>query len=284
MLPIGGMHMSSYKHTGCLRVRENPSVGGVVLLAALSLVLLGNQAAFADTPASSEPTPPSADASASSSQTADSQSTSAQAGNASTTPAPSGAAKAPRVLQGGVQKFVLNLEKLRDVGLDLKQILKAASSLYDEVTIQPVELITEPEMINGVTINIPVGRQPIGPVQPARKDRVDLAMNAMTPIIDMMKKNVDEFLSGHEELALPDSVKLELKPQFSEWIGSVKVMASQEKELEQLTKQQPYDQQSIADLALQIHQDVRDLDKTRRSIYKVIRREGKKIAEAGTQD
>lgn len=184
-------------------------------------------------------------------------------------------------MQASVQKVELSLQRLKEVALDLKGVLKAASSLYDEVTIQPVRMITQPEIVGrGIIINIPIGTEPVGPVQPARKERVDMAMNNIRPVISMMKKNVDAFVSGHAEFDLPESVLTELQPQFDEWAKGVNDMAAEEAKLEELTKAPPYNQPQIAARAVDIQRDVKVLDETRRKIYKIIRKEGKKIAEA----
>jgi len=186
-----------------------------------------------------------------------------------------GTASAP--LKGGVQKVELDLEKLRDVGLDLKEILRAASSLYDEVTIQPMRIITQPTMIgSGTIINIPVGKQPVGPPQPARKERVDLAINGMKPIINLLKKNVDDFVEDKKQLDLPDNVMTKLESRFKEWIDAVNKMAAKQIQLEQITQSPPYDNKAIADLTASIQTDVKNLDKTRLAIYKVVRKEGKR--------
>jgi hypothetical protein len=186
-------------------------------------------------------------------------------------------------LQGSVEKVELSLEKLRDIGLDLKQVLKAADSLYDEVTIQPVRIITQPEVIgNGMIINIPIGKEPIGPPQPPRKERVDLAMKGIEPTVQMMKRNVDNFVSGKLELDLPAPVMTELDPQFKGWVAAVNDMAAKEAKLEQLTVGPTYDNAAIADQAAQIQRDVKYLDERRRAIYKVIRNEGKRRAKSKT--
>ncbi len=49
-----------------------------------------------------------------------------------------------RSLTSGARSVELSLESLRDIGLDLKHLLKSASTSYDEVSIRPVSLITEP--------------------------------------------------------------------------------------------------------------------------------------------
>src|SRR5215470_5703849 len=92
-----------------------------------------------------------------------------------------GQAQSP-ALKGSVQIIELNLQMLRDVGLDLKKVISAAGSLYDEVTLQPVTVTTMPNVIGmGTVWNIPVGFNPSGPPLPPRKKRVDLAMNEMRP-------------------------------------------------------------------------------------------------------
>jgi len=192
--------------------------------------------------------------------------------------APSTTGSAP--LEGGVQKIHVSLESLKTVGLDLKNLLKGASSLYDEVTIQPVSLITEPEVIGrGMVINIPIGTQPVGPPTPARKARVDLAMSHITPTVAMLKSNVDGFVSGHKQLDLPDNIITLLKPQLTAWVQTVDTIADQESQLEASTKTAPYDQKSIADSCVALEKSIKDLDETRRSVYKVLRKHGKELKQ-----
>ncbi len=186
---------------------------------------------------------------------------------------------ASKPLQGGVQKVELGLEKLRDVGLDLKYALKAASNLHDEVSFQPVRIITQPEMIGaGTIINVPIGTEPTGPPQPARKERVDAAISSMKPIINMLKKNADEFTNGEKQLDLSDSVMTKLQPQFQEWVSQVNNIAEQERELEQVTQSPPYNNEVIAKLTISMQKNLKDLDKVRQAIYKVIRKEGNRVS------
>ena len=177
----------------------------------------------------------------------------------------------------------LTLEKLRDVGLDLKHVMTASKHLYDEVTIQPVTLITEPEVVGrGIVINIPIGTQPAGPPQPPRKDRVDLSMNEMTPVINMFKKNADDFVSGHKQLDLAPDIQTKLEPMIKDWIAQINDLSSQLNNLQPLTAGPTYDNTSIATVCTNIQKDVEQLDETRRKIYKVIRKEGDSQAAAGT--
>jgi len=182
-------------------------------------------------------------------------------------------------LQGGVTEIDLSLEKLQDLGLDLKKALRAASSLYDEVTIQPVRIITQPSLVGGAgtIINIPVGTEPIGPPQPARKDRVDSAVNSMKPIISLLKSNVDNFVDGKKQMDLPTGVLTQLEPLFEEWIDSVNALTAKLNQLEQMTEAPPYDNKAIASLTQSMQGDLKSLEKARSAIYNVLRKRSKRV-------
>ncbi len=65
-------------------------------------------------------------------------------------------------------------------------------------------------MIAAVIINIPVATQPTGPPRPARKERVDALMAQMKPIIDLLKKNADDFMSDSQVTEYSDEMKTKL--------------------------------------------------------------------------
>jgi len=91
-------------------------------------------------------------------------------------------------------KVEISLDQLKDVGFDLKHVLSICGHLYDEVMIRPEDVITEPEMIGpGVVINLPVALEPTGPPKPPRKDRVDLLMSEIRPVITLLTKMVMSF-------------------------------------------------------------------------------------------
>lgn len=170
----------------------------------------------------------------------------------------------------------MDLEELRDIGLDLKHALTAARHLYDEVTLQPVTLQTEPEMIaNGVLISIPVGVQPISPPVPPRKERVDMLMNEIRPVIALLKKNVDDFVAGNKQLDVSDSLKAEMDPLLTQWISLVNNLDDQVKKLDFLTAGPPYDNYSIGSAASAVQVDIKQLDEIRKTTIKLVRRESK---------
>jgi len=176
-----------------------------------------------------------------------------------------------------IRKIQLDLEELRDIGLDLKQGMTALRHLYDEVTLQPVSLITEPEMIaNGVLISIPIATQPVSPPVPPRKARVDMLMGQIRPVVSLLKKNVDELVTG-SQLDVSDPLKAELDPQLTQWISLVNDVNLKLQKLETLTQGPPYDNDSIAYQASSIQQDIKQLEEIRKETEKLMRREEKKL-------
>lgn len=180
-------------------------------------------------------------------------------------------------LQAGAQVIELNLQMLRDLGLDLKHILKASSSLYDEVTIQPVSLTTQPEVIGrGIIVNIPVGFQPVGPAPQPKKQRVDLFMAQMRPIIELLKKDSDDFDDGKRKIDIDAQEQHDLQPLFDQWKQSVKDISAQLVDLEGLTTGPKYENTAIADKTTEIHNTAKKMDNIRRKVYKYIQKHGKK--------
>lgn len=184
-------------------------------------------------------------------------------------------------LQAGIQKVDISLEKLRDIGLDLKQVTTSARHLYDEVSIQPVSLVTTPEVIGrGIIINIPVGTNPVGPPAPPNPRRVESAMSAMRPIIETLKTNADSFVTQHKELDVSPETQEKMAPLVQDWVKAANNLAGQLGVLEPLVKGPNYDNGAIAKVCQNIQQDAYVLDKIRRDAYKIIKKEEKKKKDA----
>lgn len=192
-----------------------------------------------------------------------------------TTTTPADAAATGKPIQAGVQMIEVNLETLRDLGLDLKNILKASSSLYDEVTIQPVTVQTEPEVVGrGIVINIPIGFTPTGAGPQPKKARVEAAMSQMQPLIELMKKDTDDFENGRKQLDVSDKVREDLKPMLDQWAQLVNDVNSKFQSLQTLCKQRPYDCNSIGTAATDIHNTTKKMDEVRRKVYKLLQKDG----------
>jgi len=174
-------------------------------------------------------------------------------------------------------KIEISLDQLKDVGSDLKHVLSICGHLYDEVTNCPVNVITEPEMINTTIINIPVGLQPIGPPRPPRKARVDLMMSEMRPVITMLIQNGDEFLKDNQVAGYPKQMQDKLDPLIKKWTMYADDVYARLLELEKLTTGPSYDNYAIANNIKLIQRDVGQIDEVRRPIYKLIQEEGKRL-------
>ena len=179
------------------------------------------------------------------------------------------------------QKIVVSLDQLNDIGLDLKNILTVSRHLYDEVMVQPVTVITEPEMIAGTVINLPVGTQPTGPPRPARKERVDLLMSQMKPIIDLLKKNADDFMADSQVTEYSDDMETKIDPLFKKWLAYMDDVYARLLTLEKLTVGPIYENYAIAATCQLIEKDIKQIDEERRPIYKIIQEEGKKLNKDG---
>lgn len=183
------------------------------------------------------------------------------------------------------KKVEISLDQLKDVGFDLKHILSICGHLYDEVMIRPVNIITEPEMIGtGVVINLPIAEEPIGPPKPPRKERVDLLMSEIRPVITMLTKNGDEFLKDSQVAGYPESMQEKLDPLIKKWVAYADDVYARLLTLENLTIGPTYDNYAIADNIKAIQQDVHQIDDVRRPIYKLIQEEGKRLMATSQTD
>lgn len=178
-------------------------------------------------------------------------------------------------LKGAVETIQLNLEVLRDIGLDLKKLRSASEELYNEVTLQPVSLQMQPNVVGmGTIIYTPVAAAPM--YMAPRKKRVDLAMNDIRPIVMIMKEDVDKVLSGQRKIDLPDNTDEALDPLFKTWEKLVNNIYSQFTVLEPLTQTSNYDNRAIARSANSIYKDTKSLEDVRKKVFKIIQREGQK--------
>lgn len=192
-------------------------------------------------------------------------------------PTTNNAASTKTTFKLSAQKVELSLEKLNDIAADLKNILSVSRHLYDEVMVQPVTVITEPEIINSTVISIPVGTQPTGPPRPARKERVDALMAQMRPMVDLLKTNADDFMSDSEVTEYPPDMEEKVDPLFKKWLAYMDDVYARLLTLEKLTVGPTYDNYAIAGTCQLIERDVKKVDEVRHPIYKLIQEEGKKL-------
>jgi hypothetical protein len=185
----------------------------------------------------------------------------------------------PQVFKLSATKVNLSLDQLNDVGLDLKNILAVSKHLYDEVMVQPVTVITEPEMIAGTVINLPIGTQPTGPPRPARKERVDMLMSQIKPSIALLKQNADDFMTESQVTEYSGEIKTKIDPLFKKWLAYMDDVYARLLTLEKLTVGPTYENYAIAETCQLLETDIKKIDEVRRPIYKLIQEEGKNLVK-----
>jgi hypothetical protein len=179
-------------------------------------------------------------------------------------------APSARSLKSGVQKVEFSLEKLREVDVDLKRMLKSATNLNEEVTIQPMSLVTQPDVVAGNIVNLPVAVQAAGEFMPPRKEKVNEAMRSLRPMVAQLKADADAFVANTNQLDLTVGVSAQLGPRLKEWGQVVNRLAKEELRLEQLTAGPGYDNEAIGRITGFIQNDIKKLEANRKDIYKVI--------------
>lgn len=201
-----------------------------------------------------------------------------------TTAAPAATtAPATRTLQGEVQVVTLDLQDLQNVELDLKRVRVALKHLYDEAARQPVQIEDEPEMIGDTIIYIPISFSG-GGFLPMRKAWVDASMATIKPFVQLAKSDVDDFTSGAKQLEFPDKIKAELQPLVTKWAETTNGMTTRLAALEPLTSGPTYDNQAILDATKNMDRDMKELEKTRKDMYKILQKEGKRVKEKAKRE
>jgi hypothetical protein len=181
-------------------------------------------------------------------------------------------------LSASIEKISVDLNHLNDVGRDLKHVVKSLSNIYDEATYEPPSFTSEPEMIGPTVVMFPMLVRPIGmPPQPMRKDKVDLAMSDIKPVIDMLAKNVNRYVSGQVQLDLPDTLMTLVQPQLNEWVSGIGDLNNMETALEGMTQGPPYNNDKIANQTAAMEKQIKKLDESRRAIFSIVRKEGEKM-------
>ena len=100
------------------------------------------------------------------------------------------------------------LQSISDVRLDLKRVRIAASNIFDEVTREPIDFSTAPNVIGGSLIINPIHIRETGVLEP-RTDWIENCVMKMGPTIELLRKDVENIGQDDSSLALSESSKAE---------------------------------------------------------------------------
>lgn len=178
-------------------------------------------------------------------------------------PKPGGASAGATTLKGGVQKTVKNaLIGLRSFGDGLHKLRRAASDLYGEATRQEADLVDEPEIVGGTIIYIPVNVN-ISQCLPPRKKWVDHHMAAMQQLLPLVEEESSSIL-------FPDDKEAAVGPFMQEISALMQSSQASYQRLVAVTQNPPYDGQAIADNCQSLEKDLKQVDKLRKKVRKIV--------------
>ena len=171
-------------------------------------------------------------------------------------------------IQGGVKKAALKTGmEIKEMGTALRQLKHAGTELYGEMTRQEMVSLGEPDVIGTMVIPaIPAGPIPMGGYLPPRKEWVNLCMSHMTPLVPLVKEEIDDI----SPTVHPDS-KDEADPVMAGINNSWSSVQASYQKLQTLTASGSYDNAAIANESVNLIKAVESLDKQRKQLWKAIK-------------
>jgi len=184
-------------------------------------------------------------------------------------------------IKAGVNVYVVSLANLKEIGMAIQEVQEAASDLYDEVSRREVTLTSTPNVVGFTVMNMPSGFTQ-GAYLPPRKKWVDAHMQDMIKIVKLMKEECDDVLDGRAPIIVPAPQQEQVKAMFSQWVGLVNDTFNKVSDLETTTKQPMLNNASIANAALAIHKDMKNLEALRKKVYKIYQKAGQRAEETAS--
>ncbi|MBX9878752.1 MAG: hypothetical protein K2Y22_09880 [Candidatus Obscuribacterales bacterium] len=181
----------------------------------------------------------------------------------------------------GVNVYVVSLENLKEIGMAIQEVREAASDLCEEVSRREVTLTSTPNVVGYTVLSMPSGFTQ-GAYLPPRKKWVDAYMQDMSRIVKLMKDECDDVLAGKAPLVVPAPQQEEVKAMFAQWVGLVNDTFNKVAELEKTTSQPMLNNASIANAALAINKDMKNLEALRKKVYKIYQKAGQRAEETAS--
>lgn len=184
-------------------------------------------------------------------------------------------------IKAGVNVYVVSLENLKEIGMAIQEVQEASTDLYEEVSRREVTLTSTPNVVGYTVLSMPSGFTQ-GAYLPPRKKWVDAYMSDMSRIVKLMKDECDDVLAGKASLTVPVPEQEQVKTMFTQWVGLVNDTFNKVSELEKTTQQPMLNNASIANAALAIHKDMKNLEALRKKVYKIYQKAGQRAEETAS--
>jgi hypothetical protein len=180
----------------------------------------------------------------------------------------SAVAASKKSAQSNLTPFKIAETQIRTMGEAIHRMKRATSDLVAECTREDSMVGGEIDFIGTDIIPImPATAEGFGgPVYlPPRKKYIDLHMTQIAGLLPILNDDV----TGMP--ALNDDERAKEAPDLSQMMALMKDIKAHYEKLQALTNLPPYDAATIANEATSIHQDVNQVDKLRKDIFKIVR-------------
>lgn len=191
----------------------------------------------------------------------------------------SAVAASKKATQQNLTPFKLAETQIRTMGEAIHRLKRATSDLNAECTREDSMVGGEIDFIGTDIIPImPATAEGFGgPIYlPPRKKYIDLHMNQIAGLLPILNDDV----TGMP--ALNDDERAKEAPDLSQMTVLMKDIKTHYEKLQALTNSPPYDAATIANEATSIHQDVNQVDKLRKDIFKIVRSDPDKNNATGS--
>jgi hypothetical protein len=211
--------------------------------------------------------------------TADSvQGSNAPAGKAQSSNAQLSSAQSPSTdsAQTHAEKKEITLTDLYEVGLALERIKQQSINVYVEATRNSVGPDAPVAIVD--PSSIPVNHKSTKYLPP-RRDWLVFYMSTMEPIIHLLAVDVQDTQSGVRDIVIPESLKTKIDPIWQSWTAKVADLNNRLTKLLELIDDAPKNNVPIAQEAIGIFEDVKQLESLRREVYIAIQHSQSKTAQ-----
>jgi hypothetical protein len=163
---------------------------------------------------------------------------------------------------------VLSLNDLNDTAILLSFIKEQSINIYEEAARLPagVDASSEYKPLSSIPVNYKNKS-----FLPARQQWLVFYLGIMEPVIREISKDAKEIESGSKQLIIPKSMQAVLNPAWDGWSQNTKEMNKHLDELLPMFDGNPPNNSDIQNKAVQIYNDVEQLEKIRKNIFACVK-------------
>lgn len=177
-------------------------------------------------------------------------------------------------LQAGVRTIEVAPYK-KVLSDEIKQVRSGASSVDDEVNIQPVNVQISTALL-AKDHSVMFDCVPCGPMAPPDKNALKKHMCRIKNTVDQLKQDNEAFDAGQQQLAVSQETIDNLKPVSDEWTSTVNAIDKEYQELEALADAKRCDNTAISQSAHNIIDECQILQNDLKQADRIVQKESKK--------